>query len=965
MIPSQVTTDTMDQDAAFLKDLQDRLRTHFRSLASARERSGFPVFALEHDLGADELSRINALLRNRIRRRLPLAPHWLLWVIYASEAGYSYKGDEYWSSFEKQTPNWQFHDRPKIKSYFKRFQKSYNGVVPTGPWAEHFSIIAWPITHSLLPRYLQYQFAKLLYNLRFQLASASALDAGSIGRLLSTHGSHTSTRVQEFLQQEELTGQIVAALLRGESVDTEELIHARTLTRIVADLERVRRSREWLKETRRVVSDTFKGIGRGTYPPSRTTRTRSDQPGLTDIKRFVIRPDLFLRHAGQGNWSVVLQLKSLRPLAAENPQLRSFLDSTRCRLNGASDWKPTGWLLSGDRKGAIRRWPDGSNPLIHFERPNLLMQHLLHSEYRLQTGPIWLFRIGSDGIARHVASRTVRPAHDYIVVTDRTMPRGLPGSSPCALQCEGVRAFRLSIPDQVTTETTASLKESRLHVARTIHVWPAGLPGRGWDGDGRTEWLTSESPCFGIAPDHPVDALTFRFNGGPERVLDTPPQGVPMFVRLPPQPAGNYMLTVEAHRSPELDCAVSTPPAAGYARLAVREPEPWISGIASHAGLIVTTDPYDASLDIFWRNELNLSVTGPKDYAVRFHVSLHAADGRKILSEPVGPPMDLPIAPDAWRHAFAKFVDNENRAWKYLEAATCTLEIKGESLGTSSHTFDHAPSPLRWLMHSQRRQTIIRLVDDTGLHDSLPEIKFYTMERPLDATQLDPESARAGLTVPPPGGLFLARLSSFSDAAVVSVPPRRPGLQDLGVVSDVHVSQSPTALRNTFKLLRHWRDARQTGFLANFKHRQVMHSITDSIFAAICGETWVTVEKTYVEGPTSQTSIQSLEARVDKRTQFGRQLRQHSLSGNTETAAATRFAALALRYGISRDRDLCSFALRFASHPLDVLSDPRLDDRIAQLAQNPALLRGARLLSLLRKRHRGAPAATPTVSTRR
>ena len=283
----------------------------------------------------------------------------------------------------------------------------------------------------------------------------------------------------------------------------------------------------------------------------------------------------------------------------------------------------------------------------------------------------------------------------------------------------------------------------------------------------------------------------FALTGGPERVLDTPPQGVPMFVRLPPQPAGNHSLTVEAHRSPNLDHAVSTPPAKGFARLAVREPEPWILGIASHAGLIVTTDPYDASLDIFWRNELNLSVTGPKDFAVSLHVSLHAADARKILSEPVSPPMDLPITPDAWRRAFSKFVENENRAWKYLEAATCTLEIKGESLGTYSHTFDHAPSPLRWVMNSQKRQTIIRLVDDTGLHDTIPEVKFYNMEYPLDATRLDPESARAGLTVPPPGGLFLARLSSFSDAAVVSAPPRRPGLQDLGVVPDVHVSPEP------------------------------------------------------------------------------------------------------------------------------------------------------------------------------
>ena len=591
----------MDRDTSTLTDIQDRLYAHFRSLAVARERIGLPIFALEHGLNPEELERVNALLRARHKARRSLTSHWLLWAIYASEAGYGYAGDEYWPSFEKQTPNWQFHDRPKIKTWFGRFQKSFNGVVPSGPWAEQFSIIAWPITHALLPRYLQLQFARLLYDLRFRLALAS-LDAGSIGRLLAGHASHASTRFQAFLQQERLTGQIVAALLRGESVDGDEFIYAPTLTRIVQDLRRVRSSREWLNETRRVVSDRFRGIGRGTYgvPPT----TDPHEPVLPDTSRFVVRPDLFLRHSGTGNWSVLLQLKSFRPVAAESTELRAFLAGTRCRLNGASDWKPTGWLLSGNRMGALRRWPDAASPLIQFERPNSLMDHLLESECQLDPGPIWLFRVGSDGTARHIASRTVRPAGDYVVVTGETMPRELPNSASCTLQCAGVDAFRFAVPDHVSADVTARLRDLGLNVARTIRVWPAGLPGRGWDGEGTTEWLTNESPCFGISPDHSLRALSFRLNDDPEQVLMTEPQAGPTFVRLPPLRAGIHTLTVEARRSRDLDLAVSAPPAKGFVRLAVREPEPWIPGVMTHPGLIVTADPYDANLDVFWRNEL-------------------------------------------------------------------------------------------------------------------------------------------------------------------------------------------------------------------------------------------------------------------------------------------------------------------------------------------------------------------------
>ena len=177
---------------------------------------------------------------------------------------------------------------PRSRIGWANSRRSFNGVEPSGPWAERISVSSpWPITHALLPRYLQRQFAKLLYDLRFRLASAS-LDAASIGRLLAAHASHASTRFQAFLEQEELTGQIVAGLLRGEAVDADDLIHPPTLNRIVADLERVRSSREWLNETRRVVSDRFKGVGRGTYRPG-SPATPADPRRPRYTRRLALR----------------------------------------------------------------------------------------------------------------------------------------------------------------------------------------------------------------------------------------------------------------------------------------------------------------------------------------------------------------------------------------------------------------------------------------------------------------------------------------------------------------------------------------------------------------------------------------------------------------------------------------------------------------------------------------------------
>ena len=65
---------------------------------------------------------------------------------------------------------------------------------------------------------------------------------------------------------------------------------------------------------------------------------------------------------------------------------------------------------------------------------------------------------------------------------------------------------------------TAQLTTLGLQVARTIDVWPAGLPGRNWDGEGRSEWLTTETPCFGIAYDHPVDGFDFHLRQRRQRL---------------------------------------------------------------------------------------------------------------------------------------------------------------------------------------------------------------------------------------------------------------------------------------------------------------------------------------------------------------------------------------------------------------------------------------------------------------
>ncbi len=944
-----------------LEQWQERLDRHFESLARTRTASGFPIFALEHGLSDAELEQISRILRSRLKARLPLSPHWLLWVIYATERGYTYTGDEYWRSFEEQTPEWEFHDRDRIKPWFTKFQKAYHGVVPSGPWAEHFRIIAWPITHAILPRYLQRQFARALYDLRFRLASLAAADPRRIGRLLAVNAHYASTRFQEFLQQEELAGRIVLAILGAEPSEGTELIYPPTLRRIVSDLEKVRSAREWLKETQRVVSDHFKGIGRGSGPPATRPPVGLSGPAASDAARIAVRPNLLLRHAGGGTWSVLLDVPSFRGVAALNADIQSFLQRTRCRLNGGTDMKPTGWLLSGNRKGALRRWPDTARPLIQFERSHPALDHLLESECRLSPGPIWLFRIGTDGTAREITGRIVRPGRSYIVATMEELPQTRPGMSPCKLDCDGVKSFRLAIPPDVSAEMTAWLHGLGLQVARTIRVWPAGLPGRGWDGEGSSEWLTTEAPCFGIVHDHPVDGYAIRLNNSPEAVIGTSDPGKPIFVRVPPLPAGTHSLVIKARRNPSLDALALSPPAEGFVQLIVREPEPWTPGIAAHPGLIVTIDPHDPNLDTFWRNEVSLSVTGPEGYAVNLTVRLQAADGREILSEHVGVPLDVPITPEAWRRRFAQFLQREDHAWSYLEAASGTLEIEGETLGRCSLRFEHDAQPLRWVLRRDHGDIILRLVDDSGQDECKPEVNFYSMERPLKAVPVAPETALSGIAVVPPGGLFLAKHGAHSDTVTVSTGLTGEGLQGLSVrPSFAEALNGSVAVAGCFQLLEQWRKARLAGFLSKVRSEQVIRGLIEAVYEALYGSEWKRAEAVFCANPKSRKAIERLQNAVHPPSGFAAVLRRdYKKAGGDPARIVSWYKSVSERYGLAPRRFECKFAFDLASQPerLPRIFGADFEPMLASVRHKSPLLRGARFLQLILAEQKSAQQA--------
>jgi hypothetical protein len=935
-----------------LEEWQGRLERHFTQLASARSMSGFPLFALEHGLSKDETREIGKLLHVSLAEDPWLASQWLVWVVYATELGYDYYGDEYWPSFEEHTPLWRVKgSRSNLRTWFCKFQITYKGVTPSGQWADWFTIISWPITHSILPRYLQGQLAKALFDLRYRLVGLKDLSPRAVGQFLSTNAWEGSSRFREFLQQEELVGRIVLALLSEKEVEGKSPIYPPTLQRIVSDLEVVQSAREWLKETRSYVADRFKGAGHNPGERSLGLGGRLDHANDSADAQPSIRPNLMLRRSGESSWSVVIEIPSFVGVSGQYPELRAFLKLTRCKIAGTGgNWLPAGWLLSSAQRRVVRSWPGAGTPLVRFEQRNGQLDHLVDNETRLSAGPVWLFRLGKDGLAREILGRIARPGGEYIILSETNLPSGYPTLVECGLDCEGLSAAVLSMPRTISSDMSKWLHDLGIHVARTVRIWPAGLVGRNWDGEGYGEWLTTESPCFGIVHDHPLDGYILQLNGGPETLIKADEVGSPVFVKLSRLPVGSHTLSVKIRRGYYASSATPyVPPLEGIVTLEVREPEPWVPGTTSYAGLAISIDPQEPSLDTFWDGHVEVNILGPIGRQVSLSVSLANAAGKELLSEQIGT-FELPVLTGEWQKKLSQFVNNERRAWTYPEALSGQFRIRGEELGEFALRLEREAKPIRWVCRYRQQAMTVRLIDDTGASDEAI-CRFFSLRRPTEPTRLNTKNLLAGFQVPPPGGLFEAENGQFSDAMIVSTPRIQGGLQGLAIEPELHELEDVSIqTTDVLKLLRLWYEARQAGPLVKMRQDLIVNRLLNQLYSRLCGKKWAQAETAYFSNPNPASSLLELQRLVGWVPGFATDLSREFGRMESGTDIGTQwFVEVAARYQVCSDQGLCEFALQLASRPHRLVLIPAsvLNELLIEIKKNSALMRGARLLALL------------------
>lgn len=962
----------------------ERLADHFSALA--RDRKDIPLFALEHGLAPAEVLALSQQLRADILVSPPRTKHALVWTVYAAEIGYGYAGDEYWQTFEAKTPGWTENGhRGWIRDAFVAFQKKFAAATPSGPWAEQFSIIAWPITHAILPRDLQQQLARILYDLRHAFSAELFDEPHRLGDFIAARSWNTSARFQKLVQAPALVGQIAAALLLQGKEGFKTLLHPMTLKRIGDDVDRERRGRDWLRSARRVAEERARIRGLTIGRPTTTTFQRREE-ARAEVERLGIEPRLVLRPIEGSRWEVSLEIPDLSHLLLRFPQVREVLTESRCTVAGAAG-RPLarGRCLHGPQRVALSRWPRPDDVLLKFERTDPQLEYLLRAECMLRPGSSWLFKVASDGLAYESRGMRVRADTKYLLVSTEPFAR-LPVARSVELTCQGVHAVLLDVPSALTPEWEQALRQLQVTQAKAIEVWPAGLAAVAWDGEGHGEWLASETPTLAIRSDHVIDELTIAMDDGPSLSLsltDTPP-GEPIFIELPPLPVGLHKFSVAARSGNGADSEVIGDL---DVVMRVREARPWSPGATTHGPLEVELDPAAPSLEQLWEGKAAVVVRGPAGRQARCRVKMFVRAGEAASFERQLPPVALPLSSDEWTRHFETHLKKDRDAQRaYDDAHVCEIELSADELGVCTLRCEREFKPLRWSLRRDSSGFIARLHDDAG--SGVPVVERYSFERPTVAEKLPHGSEHRA---PGTGGLYVAVLGEFK--ASIIVPPVVKGLADLRC--EPHFDERErtlAAVRRLLSFTQLWAGARLSGdLIAGARQRAVIRAITAHAFALLGGQSWERAEANIAE-PNGLAELKRsisqnrLEAGIGAKLHLDAERLADASPGGRAASLASLAESFRLVAPSANQREvvgrssspgvtvvrrvqgvgpehptwLAEFALRLASDPvsLEAWAGQYVDASIKKLLEVPTLARAARFLVLAVDQHKKS-LATP------
>lgn len=917
-----------------LGDLHERLHAHFGRLRDARAAVGAPVFALEHGLAPAEVALLREDVTTVIDEGHVPVEAWLPFVVYATEIGYDFSGDEYWQTFESRTPGWTMGgDRSYLRQRFLEFKEMFSGAEPAGPWAKNFSIICWPITHAVLPADLQRHLARLLFEYRRALTSDLLADPEELGRQLAARSFHTSSRFQHFSQNAGLLGRVAASLLLGEN-DQSPFLLTSTLNRIVADLSDERAARRWLHGARTAAARLRT---RG-FLPTTSSKSNGGRDGvplapLTD-------PKLSLQKEVNG-WIAFIEVPDLSVLAGRFPEVVDELGRRRTVLAGVAGAPiaRTRLLYSGQRF-RLGEWPSASEPLLKVEGGERV-NSILADQSVLPPGP-WLFGVRAPGYATEVRSKRVRPGGEYILLSEDAAPPGLPEwISAVAVETGRVHAYEMRVPPVLDAEHVASLQRVGIAAQADLEVRPIGLVPASWDGQGHAEWLTGEKTVLAVSSTHGVKKSIWVLDDQPV-VIPWPDGETQVFIEIDDLSVGRHEVLVSLFGP---DDAVVAEEAMV---LDIRPPRPRPEGGTGQEGLMILATPVSPTLNELWDGEAVVEVRGPPGVEAGIELTLRDRSGAKVAL--VKAAARLPVDARDWAGLFERILRRDETVQKVFdEVEMCEVQVSHADLGAVALRCERPFAALRWAAGRDGLGPFLRLIDNTdGNRVDISLYDFSSPDRPETVTVDEHSHLRFG-----PGGLAVASVGAASASMIL--PPTVRHLGDFQPAPQLSAGRaSLDGIAERIKLAGRWGVAsRSSDPFGEFGRVKVLRLLTSDLAGLIGGHQWSALERRVAEKEdvSEEVLLGAIGSKPHQRAVAHDVSRwtEHLVSASPEERAESFATSLAAHARFrSEDQRFAEFLLRLASAPdlLGGMDAEELSVQLQRVLRAPFLIRAARCLVL-------------------
>jgi hypothetical protein len=824
------TSSTID----ILKHFHELLDARFRVLHESRSSvvPVAPVFALEHGLEPSEFEVLQSAVRSAVADRFGVRYRkwWLPYVVYAANIGYDYTGVDYWRPFAERTPGWEQHpgwdvngNRRRIRLWFEQFADQYGGARPTGAWATFFKNIAWPITHAVLPAYLQRQLAQLLYESRAYLSSDLLKDPDALGESLAARTGGYADRFRIFCSQHALLGRVAAALLAGE--EESEYLTPQVLHRIVQGLSAEQRARVWLQRARQTASH----IRTSGFRPA----SSSGEGGSVAVRRPTVSdPRLVLKRLEDG-WQLFAEIPDLTPLGARLPHLYDELSRLRARLAGVERPVAPGRLLfPGEQRLGIL--PQPGQPFIELERGSDAVNRLIADQCRVTIGPWWVFRQRTGAHAVEVKGKSLRPGWTYMLLGHPdVMPPSVSWIRPLDLRLDGARGYELVVPQQVPDEDADALSAAGLSFVATVAVRPVGTVPLRWDGEGAAEYLAGESVMLAVRAERVPEKCVVTIDNGAPELLAWPSESSELYLGIDDLHLGVHEISTTL-----ISSSNDVPVAVGTLLIAVREPHYHVGGSAGE-GIRMLASPARPLMTELWDGRATIAVEGPPGTQAQLTVTLRDAAGAELTR--VRRNVDVPFTELDWRHLAHRELRGSELRGSYDHAESCELAVAQSGIGFATLVCERAFTPLRWLLRRRRNGGYeAHLIDRTDGADT--KAHLFDVGSPLVAV---PQSLAGPIVSPSRGGLLHAAAGDLSTAIVLPPDPNEMFRQRSTARPFVHVGYRSVA--ELVRLIRGhhaWLSAELPADpFANAQRQRVLGVITGELAGLIAGRRWARQER--------------------------------------------------------------------------------------------------------------------------